>query len=178
VRTARIKDLLPMVFQEAVEGPDATGPLGLFLYAMQELHAPVESILDNLDRFIDPRRGPDALVQYLASWVGLEPLTMPGQLRESVARYVEISHLRGTRRGLIGVLELVTGMRGFEIAENVGKGGVPQPFHIEVRAPAALRAHQRLLQAVIDREKPVFVTASLEFKDAPAEAAPTPPERA
>lgn len=164
MEAGRIKDLLPMVFQEALDPPPATGPLPLFLHVMQELHAPVESTLDNLDRFFDPRRAPDAFVQYLATWVDFDPQLAPGRLREAVARYVEISHLRGTKPGLIGVLELVTGVSGFSIAENVGADGLARPFHIEVLAPAALAPQQKLLEAVIDREKPAFVTAALSFK--------------
>jgi hypothetical protein len=76
-----------------------------------------------------------------------------------------LSQWRGTARGLILFLEIATGTRGFEISEQIaGPDGRPQPFHIRIRAPEAVRLHRVLIERIIESEKPAYVTYELEFK--------------
>src|SRR5262245_6572043 len=74
VATAR---LLPGVFQTAPDPPAGSGAgadtrLAATLGAMETLHAPVESVLGELHRHLDPRLAPPPFVPYLAGWVDLD----------------------------------------------------------------------------------------------------------
>lgn len=174
MKTARISTLLPSVYQAAATSGT---PLFALLNVMEGLHAPVESVLDNLDQFFDPYRTPDAFVPFLASWVDLQPiLDRPrgsqqatlssgvGRLRELTANAVNLSRWRGTRKGLLLFLETATGLSGFAIDEAVPNDlGVEMPFHIRITAPAQSLEHKVLIQRIIELEKPAYVTYELCF---------------
>ncbi len=175
MKRTEIERLLPGIFQQTIR---PGGLLAALLNTMETLHAPSEAVLENLERYFDPYRTPDAFVPYLAGWVDLETLlvgvteepnaaTFPtgtGQLRELVAAAAFISRWRGTRKGLLRFLETATGTLGFEIDEQVpDENGVLRPFHLHVRAPQTTQAHQGLIEQVIELEKPAYVTYTLEF---------------
>jgi phage tail-like protein len=180
MKSEAIESLLPEVFRRtAHEG----GVLQALLEVMAGLHQPSEQVLDDVDRFFDPYRAPDAMVPVLASWVDLDrffpdyartdaaacPETRElspgvGRLRELVAAAIELSQWRGTRRGLTRFLEVATGVHDFQIDEQVADGGgEPIPFHIRVLAPAAAAPHRSLIERILDQEKPAYVTYELEF---------------
>jgi phage tail-like protein len=167
-----IERLLPSVFQRTLHPPlghpERREPtvLGALIEVMSALHAPSEAALDELEKNFDPRRAPDRFVPFLAAWVNLDfrVTTGPGRQRELIAAAAELSRWRGTARGLIRFLELATGETGFRIDEQVpGAEGKPRPFHVRVEAPAATRAHQPMLEQIIEREKPAYVTYELTF---------------
>jgi phage tail-like protein len=163
MQSPEIQRLLPGVFQRTVM---PKSPLAALLEAMEALHAPSEAVLGNLEAHFDPRRAPDRFVPFLASWVGMDlPVTTGlGRLRELVAAAVEISRWRGTARGLLLFLTTATGRTDFEVDESVpGADGRPRPFHVRVRAPAEVTAHRLLLERIIEREKPAYVTYELHF---------------
>ena len=163
MRSPDIQRLLPGVFQRTVlDG----SPLAALLEVMETLHAPSEAVLARLESHFDPRRAPDRFVPFLARWVGMDlPVTTGlGRLRELVAAAVEISRWRGTARGLRLFLTTATGRTDFEVDESVlGADGRPRPFHVRVRAPEAVAAHRLLLERIIEREKPAYVTYELHF---------------
>lgn len=162
MRASRIKELLPAVFEQAAV---PRRPLHTCLEVMELLHAPTESKLDELDRYLDPRRAPDEFVPFLAAWMDIDFPVSTGRIRELVAGFVEVMSLRGTRAGLHRLLELATGVTGFEVQDSPpDERGVPRPFHIAVVAPAALAADRRLLETLIARQKPAYVTSTLEFR--------------
>src|SRR3954449_5688171 len=87
MRRDEIERFLPAVYQlalhpfavadepETPDGPRTIGPdqlLGALLDTMEMLHAPVEDVLANLDRYIDPERAPARFVPFLASWLDLD----------------------------------------------------------------------------------------------------------
>jgi phage tail-like protein len=159
----RIKELLPAVFQQAVV---PGRPIAAYLDVMEHLHAAIEEKLGRLDQFFDPRQAPEEFVHFLAAWVDIDFPVSTGRLNELIAVFVEQLARRGTRQGLIRLLEAATGLQGFEVRESPPDArGVPQPFHIEVWAPASSKAHKKLLEVIIQREKPAYVTASLQFRN-------------
>lgn len=175
MKRTEIETLLPGIFQDTIR---PGGLLAALLNVMEVLHAPAESVLAELERYFDPYRTPDVFVPYLAGWVDLESLlisgadenvfadfpTGVGQLRELVAAAAFISRWRGTRKGLLRFLETATGTTGFEIDEQVNDDqGLPRPFHLHIRAPQSVQAHQSLVEQVIELEKPAYVTYTLEF---------------
>jgi len=177
VKKGQIKRLLPSVFQRAVQRGN---PLYAILDVMETMHAPSESALDHLDVTFNPNRAPDGFVPYLASWVDLEvlldvphsegPSSTPslstglGRLRELVVGAATLSHWRGTHKGLCRFLETATGAAGFKVDEQVrGKDGKVKPFHLRVTAPKGLVQHRKLIERIIELEKPAYVTYELDF---------------
>ena len=47
----------------------------------------------------------------------------------------------------------------------MGEDGKPQPYCFVVRAPASAKTLGDLVQRIIEREKPAFVTATIEYLD-------------
>ena len=180
-----IARLLPGVFQTALH-PIAAGVvepdrrLSATLGVMETLHEPVETVLRDLDHYLDPRLARPDFVPYLAGWVDLdwllvaapsEPLaTTPslasglGTLRELVAAAAELARWRGTARGLLRFLDTATGTPGFAIEENVsGDERSPRPFHLRIVAPAEAAVYRPLIERVIVAEKPAYATYELVF---------------
>ena len=179
---AEIELLLPEIFRRTLP-PIRTeaNPLTSFLDLMETLHAPDETILASLERFFDPYHAPDLFVAYLAGWVDLDDLwienpqefaakTLPrfpsgvGHLRELVASAVFLSRWRGTAKALITFLETATGVRGFTIDEHVlDSAGEPIPFHVRVNAPKDAAPYRLLIENIIIKEKPAYVTYELQI---------------
>jgi phage tail-like protein len=181
VQQAEIARLLPWVFQRTLrEGEPLAGALGV----MEAMHARPEAILAEIDRYLDPRRAPDAMVPYLARWVDLAWLLLDppddpvagtvrplasglGRLRELVAGAASRAKTRGTVGGLVGFLEAATGVTGFQLVEEPpGPDGRPRPFHVLVRAPAAAERYADLIALIVRTEKPAHVTfdaAEIDF---------------
>ncbi|MBI4538145.1 MAG: hypothetical protein HY704_01375 [Gemmatimonadetes bacterium] len=180
MKRAEIEHLLPAICRRAVR---PGSPLFALLEVMQALHEPSEAVLERLDAILDPRRTPDEFVPFLAGWVDLEPLfevlparngraagpsvpisTGLGRLRELGVAAAYLSQWRGTAKGLRRFLEVATGVAGFEIEDRVANSdGRPRPFHLRIRAPAVVQRHRRLIERIIELEKPAYVTYELEF---------------
>jgi phage tail-like protein len=168
----RIAALLPYVIARTARKGSVLDGL---LSAMEGLHEPSERVLADLDAYADPRRCPDRFVPMLARWVGLEgvlrpegsgraPVGLAGDspnLRELVARRSGLSRLRGTARGLIEFLEIATGVRGFEIEEGRDHEGRAREFHFTLRAPAGAGVQRRLIEHIVELEKPAHVTCDV-----------------
>jgi len=182
MKRSEIELLLPEIFQRTLP-PVRTeaNPLSSFLDVMEDLHMPDEAILASLDSYFDPYHAPDLFVAYLAGWVDLgdlwienpqefTPKTLPrfpsgvGHLRELVAAAVFLSRWRGTKKALILFLETATGATGFTIDERVlDDTGQPIPFHIRVTAPKAAAIFRVLIENIIRKEKPAYVTYELQI---------------
>ncbi|HEY4025273.1 MAG TPA: hypothetical protein VGO86_02490 [Candidatus Dormibacteraeota bacterium] len=171
MRRTDIESLLPANFQRAIAPRE---PLGALLDVMERLHAPSEAVLANLDLFFDYRRAPAPLVPHLARWMDLGPLMErlgvadgdpdrypggTGRLRELAGLAAWLARWRGTRRALITLLEVATGVTGFRIDERPDE----RPFHLWIIAPAAAEPMRDLVSGVIELEKPAFTTFELSF---------------
>jgi phage tail-like protein len=175
MRRSEMAGLLPGVYQLALNPTEVSAlaadtRLAAALDAMEEMHHPAEQILDRLESYVDPRRAPDEFVTYLAGWVDLEWLTGgrvttgPGRLRELVADAMTLSRWRGTCQGLVDFLIAATGDSGFSIDEAPPDAdGRPQPFHMRVNAPGAVREHDALIGRIVETEKPAYVTYELVY---------------
>jgi phage tail-like protein len=178
MKRKEIEQLLPVVFQRTIH---PGSPLLTLLEVMEALHVPSEEILAHLEDYLNPYRAPDRLVPFLAYWVDLgrllqyapgtfaptSPSAFPsglGRLRDLVMQAAYLSKWRGTARGLLHFLEVATGMVGFSIDEQVpGADGRPLPFHMQVQAPAAAESYRALVEAIVEMEKPAYVTYELVF---------------
>jgi phage tail-like protein len=180
VKASEIARLLPGVFRRTLR---PGGPLAALLEVMEAMHAPAEEALERWDATLDPLRTRDDFVPFLARWVDLGRLfesegeaagpsaarydlaaAVLGRLRELVAAAAGLARRQGTAGGLIRFLETATGVAGFAVEEQVpGPDGLPLPFHVRVRAPAAAAARRALVERIIELEKPAHVTHELVF---------------
>ncbi|GGO30314.1 phage tail protein [Deinococcus humi] len=171
-----LERLLPEVMQRAAQPGQ---PLAAALDVMEGLITPVEDTLSGVDAVLSPYRAPDAFLPWLAGWLDLDGLLRPGplekqyapgltQLRLLIARTMPLNFMRGTARGLIGVLEAATGVSGFHVQENVTASGGPRAFHLLVLAPPESAVYAELVQQLVELEKPVALTHEVVWP------APTP----
>lgn len=176
-----IEQLLPEVFQR---GLSMDSPLDALLGVMEVLHQPDEEVLAGIERFYNPYQAPDAFALYLANWLDLrhvfaptnkpdalaaEPSSGIGRLRNLLANAAYLSKWRGTAHGLARFLEISTGVDGFEIDEHVlDNSGQERPFHLRVTVPPEAEAHLRLVQRIVETEKPAYVTHEIVLTGAGA----------
>lgn len=136
--------------------------------------APVISVLDCIDAYVDPYLAPDDFPPWLAEWVGaMQDETWPGERqRRAIATAVTLHRGRGTVGGLRAQLELATGGR----VEIAGGGAVtwsrtpddsfpPQVtpgLHIRVHVPDPSSVSMAALDALVDTVKPAHLPHTIE----------------
>lgn len=177
-----IVERLPDVFKQAAASENERNPLAALLGLMEELHARDERILTGFGRYLDPRRTPDEFVPYLAAWVDyawllLDPPDNPyadvirpfpgglGRLRELIAWAASESKWRGTRDGLVRLLERATGIEGYRVEETVlDEDRQPLPFRVRVIVPREAEPYFELVERIVEHEKPAHVVAKTELE--------------
>ena len=180
MRRPDLDRLLPEVMQRAAQPGQ---PLDAALDVMAELITPVEDSLSGVDAVFNPYRAPDAFLPFLAGWLDLGDLLRPGpleaqyapglqQLRLLIARTMPLNFMRGTARGLVGVLEAATGLTGFRVQENVTAGGEPRAFHLLVLAPPDSARYADLVRQLVELEKPVALTHEVVWPPPPPAGTP------
>jgi phage tail-like protein len=171
----------------AVVGLPTPHPLGAMLPAfMQEdsftvrltegldaVLAPVLSVLDCLDAYVDPRVAPEDFLVWLADWVGaaLDDHSGDDERRWSVLVAAEMHRARGTIAGLRTHLELATGGE-VEVIETGGVEVSVRPtdpddpssegllIRLTVADPAAVRI--RAVEELVDAVKPAHLPHVIE----------------
>lgn len=158
--------VLPDVFQVSAT---SSLPLSALVTAADDMQAPVHAILDGIDQMVHPYRAPDALVPYLSRWVDLDWLTIPApeategaalgipvaRQRDLIANAADLSARRGTPAGLTRLLQLATGVGGFEVDD------APGAFHVIVRVPQPAVDRVELVQRIVALAKPAHVTSEV-----------------
>lgn len=173
-------DFLPDVYREV-------DFVGRFLKIFEQAFEPDVQILNSLWAYLHPRTAPDALIPFLAYWVGwpLTPQLSLATQRRLIAGALQLYRWRGTRRGLRYAIHLFTGLpleveegepqiqitelggRGFVMGETrLGReatmgGGQPYHFVVELRAPPSAPLDLDLVRKVIEQEKPAFCSYEL-----------------
>ncbi|MDX2097624.1 MAG: phage tail protein, partial [Leptolyngbyaceae cyanobacterium bins.59] len=166
--------------------------IGRFLKIFEESFEPAVQTLQTLWAYLDPLTAPEALLPFLAQWVGWhnEANWSISQQRSLIRRAMEIYRWRGTRHGLQLYLHLYTGLPmrdptrpshqqpiqihdAFDLGLVLGKSdlgpaallGDGKPFHFTVRlCPTAGRfLDEGLVHAIIEQEKPAFCTYELKI---------------
>ena len=112
--------------------------------ALDSVIAPIVSVLDNLNAYVDAWLAPDDFVEWLAGWVDadLDPGWPDAQRRAVVARAVHLHRWRGTVGGLKEEVALLTGVEP-EILEDGGVEWSQSPDPV-ARGQAADRFTVRL----------------------------------
>jgi phage tail-like protein len=141
---------------------------------LDEVLAPVFSVLDNLPSYLDPTIAPTDFIDWLAGWVGLVlDETWPAdRQRALVGQAAELFSLRGTVRGLVAHLGLyVEG--DVEVEETGGATWSPVPggavpgaavpyLKVRVRVADPATVDVRRLEAVVMASKPADVPHEIE----------------
>lgn len=181
--------LLPQVYQEV----DLVGRL---MAIVERTFRPDVETLNLLWAYLNPLIAPQAMLGFLAHWVGWQrlPQLTWEQQRRLIHRAVELYSWRGTAYGLRLFLHLVTGLpldedeipesqkrisivepsrQGAifgrsELAETTVFGG-GQRFHFRVilRPPENLLLDESLIRTIIDQERPAFCTYELSIRPMP-----------
>lgn len=96
---------LPIIYREV-------DFIGRFLKIFEQAFEPIVQSLDVMWAHLDPLTAPEALLPFLAHWVGWqhEPMWEVKQQRRVIRRAVELYRWRGTRKGLRLYLHWFTGL--------------------------------------------------------------------
>jgi phage tail-like protein len=181
-------DYLPAVLRDGRESPPFIGRLLLafekILGGLGDPDAPgLGETIGRIHTYFDPDEAPAEFLPWLANWValGLREDWGEEQKRRFILRIVSLYRLRGTKRGLVELLQTYTDM-GVEIQElnaamqvgvtsTVGEdtvvgGGAPHYFIVTLylREPNrdALLRQTRIARAIIDQEKPAHTYYDLQ----------------
>lgn len=147
-----------------------------FVTAFDAALAPVFATLDCLPSYLDPKLAPEDFLDWLATWVGLEAdeSWTVERRRQLVYRAVDLHSLRGTRRGVVEHVRLVTGGE-VEITESGAVGWSRRPqtrlpgsdrpsLHVLVRVPDPSTVNQRRLDALVAAIKPAHLPHTVEVR--------------
>jgi phage tail-like protein len=140
-----------------------------FVAGLDDLLAPLLSVLDCLEAYFSPELAPIDFVGWLAGWVGAElhGEESERQARGAVAVATALHRLRGTRRGLAQAVQMATGVRP-EIVESGGAAwserplgvfpGEPEPrLEVFLRVPDPQAVDVRRLDALVAAARPAHV---------------------
>lgn len=147
--TDRYLRYLPGVYQ----GHDF---LARFLRVFETLWEPHERRQDHIERYLDPRTAPAALLPWLARWTGLElPDSLPEErMRMVLAESVDLCRWRGTMYGLERLLELATGEL-IKVQEDPER-----PFVVRIIAPS--NAERGVIEGLVRAHKPAYMAHMIE----------------
>jgi len=149
-----------------------------FISAFDVLIAPILTILDNQEYYMDPKIAPLDILVWMAGWVGLDELdeTWPEESkRDLVAHATELFSVRGTIEGLkrhlaiyIGVEPMVeeSGGCSYSMAPN-GElpGNSTSKIVVTIPAETPRKAHTRKIDMIIQASKPAHMAHSVIFED-------------
>jgi phage tail-like protein len=180
-------NFLPSVYSEV-------DLIGRLLKIFERAFEPTVQTLDVLWAYLDPLTAPEALLPFLAHWVGW-PGDVPWsthQQRRLIRHAMEIYRWRGTRQGLRLYLHLYTGLPldepgvaetekaisiqevfsdGFLLGsarlgqEAILGGGRPYHFIVWLRCREQQQVDERLVRSIINQEKPAFCTYDLYIEE-------------
>ena len=173
--------------------------LGRFLMLFESFWAPIETQIDAIENYFEPAMTPARLLSWLAGWLGLElDERLPEERqRHLIRRAASLRRRRGTKAALQEYLEIYSGAT-VQITEHratnlilgpesrlgpgvaLGLDNHPHMFTVVVHLPPdwqdderqGERRLRRLLESIIDAEKPAHTAYTLRIK-APQEEGET-----
>jgi phage tail-like protein len=146
--------------------------LGRFLLIFETIMEPLERVVDEIHYYFDPRTAPEGMLPWLASWVDLVlnekwPL---GRRRALVRAAAELYRWRGTRRGLSEYIRIYTGIEPtieepeLDLQTNGTRGLPANVFRVILEVPDPEAIDRRLVQAIIEAEKPANAGYMLDIR--------------
>ncbi len=175
-------DFLPALYREV-------DLIGRLMKVFEQAFEPTVDAFEAMWAYLDPLTAPEALLPFLAHWVGWELLsTIPIERQRYLIRNaISIYRWRGTKKGLRFYLHLYTGLPLDEdlperekhicIEEAVGDGfvlnranlgedtvlggGRPYHFIVRLRSIPDQPLDETLIRQIIETEKPTWCTYQL-----------------
>lgn len=145
-----------------------------FVGGLDDVIAPILSVLDCLDSYFTPSLAPVDFTQWLAGWVGAETDgTEPeARLRAAVAAAAYLHRVRGTRRGLSEAVRLVFGVVP-EITESGAAAWDARPLgpvpgearprlHVTLRLPDPTSADEHRLDSLVAAARPAHMPYTVQ----------------
>jgi phage tail-like protein len=144
---------LPGIYQE-------NDFLQRFLSIFEDIWEPLEQRQDYMHMYFDPRTCPAPFLPWLASWLGLtfNPHWPEARRRRLLAQAMDLYRWRGTRYGLIRVIEVCTGLTPV-IIENPLE---PFVFRIRITGTSENPVDKELIEELISTHKPAHAGYMLE----------------
>ena len=156
--------LLPRIFREGlseIKCPQDAPLMCRFLTAFEWVFEGLEQRQDDIDQYFDAATGPIRFLPWLLSWFGFDldvDLTILDEVRQR--RLLREAHRlnaqRGTRTGLIRLIEIVT-----DLTPEIRISDQPHCFEIVLNAPKEHALDIGLIAAWIDAYKPAHVVYTL-----------------
>lgn len=148
--------------------------MGRFLLIFESLLEPLERVIDEIHAYFDPRTAPEGMLPWLASWVDLVlNEKWPIERRRALVRAAaELYRWRGTRRGLSEYIKIYTGFHPIieepelDLQTNGTHRLPPNVFRVILEVPDPEAIDRRLVQAIIEAEKPASTAYMLEIRSA------------
>jgi phage tail-like protein len=155
-RDSIYRHYLPDIFQE-------NDFLRRFLYIFEDIWEPLEQRQDHIEMYFDPHTCPASFLPWLASWLDLpfNPHWPEARHRRLLAQAMDLYSWRGTRYGLIRMIEVCTGLT------PVIRDSASQPFvfHIRITLPTGTSGEtldRALIEELIQAHKPAHAGYILE----------------
>ena len=164
-----------------------------FLMLFEDFWDPIEKQVDTIHSYFDPGLTPSEVLPWLASWLDLTfDNRWPDQKRRQLLRRIALLYRkRGTKPGLKEYIEVLTGTEA-EIMEHraenfvlgpmaklgpgiaLGRDNTANSFTVLVRVPPdageeASWVDRRLIESIVDAEKPAHTSYILRMETATAE---------
>lgn len=139
-----------------------------FLRIPEEIVAPVEEVLAEIDRYFDPRMAPPSFLPWLATWIDLAlDENWPEQRRRQLIHEgTELYRWRGTRRGMITYLRIYAGVEPEIVEHRTAAEGGPYAFSVILRVADVNQVDEARIRAIIEAEKPAHTTYRLRIEPA------------
>ena len=151
-----------------------------FLSIFESVNRPIENTLDSLPFYFDSATSPESFLPWLANWVGLSLADgLPTERRRSLIRNaVKLFAIRGTKIGLIQLLEIYTGleitiderMPSFVLGPDSLLGtntmlgmGMAYSFVVKVHTSGGGSPNVNQIDKIIEAEKPVNTNHVIEI---------------
>jgi phage tail-like protein len=135
-----------------------------FVTIFQRVADTVVDQVDGVEHAFDPTVAPDNMVRLMAEWFGVDWVDSSLDVRlqrEIVMRYAELIPWRGTRRGMVELLELLTGA-DVEVRDTGGvfaEGEAPQdPPHVRIDVQSLGWNNRKDFAQIVRDELPATVT--------------------
>ncbi len=150
--SAYVRDL-PIIFHD-------NAFLAHFLLIFESIWEPLEQRQDHIAMYVDPHTSPASFLSWLGGWLDLSFVAHwpESRSRRLVAEAMDLYRWRGTRYGLVRMIEVCTGLTP-QIAE------IPaEPFVFRVTMPANGEVDRELVEQLIVTHKPAHAGYRLEFR--------------
>lgn len=144
--------------------------LGRYLLIFESILSPIQRTIANAPFYFDPGTTPASLLPWLGAWLGLvmDERWPEDRRRDLIAAASRLYRWRGTRRGMVEVVRIFTGVEPeiieptlTEISANRNRAF---RFTVRVTLPRGADADERMLQRIIDLEKPAFAAGTVEIR--------------